>query len=467
MRLSPGIYVVDATLPPAALARQHALAIAESIWPGAVLADRSGFAGPVPVDGWMFLCHPDPPRASDLALPGITISPRVGPGYCPGDIALPGGLYQAGTARSLVENVSRPGRPPAGRPARQAGTQSVEDRIDELARTGGAGRIRNVLAELDVIAAHFDARAVEHVRRRLAAVLGTASRDAPQSARLRARLAGQPYDDHRMQLLHGLITTLERTAPRPLPALGPAGRWQWLPFFEAYFSNFIEGTEFGVDEARRIAVEGIIPAARPADANDISATYQLTSQPPYQARTPASAGELLDTLHDWHALLMAARPDKRPGLFKNEPNYAGGYQFVHPDLLEGTLRRGFDALDPLTDPFHRAVAMMFLLTECHPFDDGNGRISRLLSNAELSSTGQVRIVIPTVYRNNYLAALTGMSNQAGTGESLIAVLQFAQRWTAAINWSTFETANDDLTASNAYLDSGIADNTGQRLQLPG
>lgn len=31
VRLSPGIYVVDATLPPAALARQHALAIAESL----------------------------------------------------------------------------------------------------------------------------------------------------------------------------------------------------------------------------------------------------------------------------------------------------------------------------------------------------------------------------------------------------------------------------------------------------
>lgn len=60
----------------------------------------------------------------------------------------------------------------------------------------------------------------------------------------------------------------------------------------------------------------------------------------------------------------------------------------------------------------------------------------------------------------------GLSNQAGTGESLTAVLQFTQRWTAAINWSTFEAANADLTASNAYLDPGIADNTGQRLQLP-
>ena len=32
-----------------------------------------------------------------------------------------------------------------------------------------------------------------------------------------------------------------------------------MPFFESYFSNFIEGTEFGVEEARKIAVDGEVP----------------------------------------------------------------------------------------------------------------------------------------------------------------------------------------------------------------
>jgi Fic/DOC family len=466
LRLAQGVYVVDATLPPEALARHHAAAIAASVWPGAILCDRSGFSGPVPVDGWLFVCHPDPSRSSDLLLPDIVISPRVGPGRLPGDIPLPGGLFQAGTARSLVENVSRPGRPPSGRPARQAGTDAVEDRIDDLARTGGSGRIRNILGELDVIAGSFDQRAVELVRRRLAAVLGTASGDAPLSRRLKARLAGQPYDEHRIQLITALVETLKHTAPATIPALGPSQRWQWLPFFEAYFSNFIEGTEFGVEEARRIAIEGFVPAARPADAHDISATCRLVSDPALLSIIPRSADELVDMLREQHAILMAARPDKRPGLFKEIPNYAGGYQFVPPELLEGTLRRGFTSLDVLTDPFQRATAVMFLLTECHPFDDGNGRIARALSNAELSAGGQVRIVIPTVYRNNYLAALTGLSNQAGTGQSLISVLQFAQRWTSRIDWSSFETARELLTSSNAFVDPGIAEATGQRLTFP-
>lgn len=466
VRLATGIYIVDGALPPEALARHHAIGIVAAVWPGAVLCDRSAFSGPVPVEGWLYLCLPHLTRASDLKLPGLTISPRVGAGQCPGDVPLPGGLFQAGFARSLIENVTRPGRPPTGRPARQAGTAAVENRIDEMMRTGGAGRIRNVLGELDAIAGHFDPEAVELVRKQLAAVLGTASGDTPASPRLKARLAGQPYDEHRIRLLNSLVGTLGNTAPAPVPELGPASRWHWLAFFEAYFSNFIEGTEFGVEEARSIAVDGFVPAARPADAHDVAATYKLVSDPSLRSRTPSTADDLVDLLREHHSILLATRPDKRPGLFKERRNYAGGYEFVTPELLEGTLRRGFAAFDPLTDPFQRAVALMFLIAECHPFDDGNGRIGRALSNAELTSGGQVRVIIPTVYRNNYLAALSGLSNQAGAGESLIAVLQFAQRWTSRIDWSSFEQANEMLTATSAFVDPGVADRTGQRLMLP-
>ncbi|HVB45697.1 MAG TPA: Fic family protein [Streptosporangiaceae bacterium] len=335
-----------------------------------------------------------------------------------------------------------------------------------MARTGGAGRIQNVLRELDVIDSHFDRRAVDLVRRRLISVLGSVSSDKPVSSRLGARLAGRPYDEHRIQLLSSLVTTLDNTAPEPIPELGPASRWRWLAFFEAYFSNFIEGTEFGVEEARSIVVEGFVPSARPEDAHDVAATYRLVSDPSTRSRTPSTAESLLDMLRTQHAMLLAAHPDKRPGEFKNRPNYAGGYEFVAPELVEGTLRRGFEILDPLTDPFQRAVALMFLITECHPFDDGNGRLARAISNAALTAGGQVRIIIPTVYRNNYLAALSGLSNRAGAGESLIAVLRFAQRWTARIDWSDYDQANEQLTVTNAFIDPGLADRTGQQLKLP-
>jgi hypothetical protein len=462
LRLAPGIYVVDATLPPEAVAWQHWLAIAAHIWPGAVICGRSALSGSRPVNGAIYLAHPEPRRRDELRLPSLTLRVQDGPGELPGDMSMPSGLWLSGDARGLVENVNVAGRPPRSR----AGTTAVEDRINEIARTGGAGAISRVLAQLDVIAPYFDPAAVEAVRTRLAAVLGTFTDVRPRSVGFAARLAGAPFDEHRLVMLRGLTAVLGHRAPTPRHARPSDPRWAWLPFFEAYFSNFIEGTEFGVVEARAIAVDGVVPTARPQDAHDVRATYRLASDPSDATAVPRTPGEFVDLLRTRHGALMAARPDKRPGELKAQDNYAGGYRFVDHELVEGTLREGFLALNEVTDAFARAVAMMLLVTEVHPFDDGNGRVARLAANAELSAAGQVRFVVPTVYRNNYLAGLAGVSNRAGRGESLIAVLDFAQRWTAAVDWRTFDTAHADVEASNGYLDPALADSAGQVLRMP-
>jgi len=465
-RAARGIYIVDATLPPEHAVRHHRSRIISVFWPGGVLCDRTAIAGGEPVDGWVFVAHPEPLRQSDLFLPGVTISPRTGPGQLPGDMPMPDGLFLAGPARRLVENVSVAGRPPKDRPARQAGTEVVEDQIDYLARRGGAGAISNVLAQLDVVAGTLPSGPVKVVRDRLASVLGTITGSRPISERLVARLSGDPYDEHRLSMFRALADLLSDTAPEPRPTLGAVSRWAWEPFFEAYFSNFIEGTEFGVEEARRIAIDGEIPPERPADAHDVAATYQIVSDPATRSLTPSTADELVEILRGNHRVLMAGRPDKHPGEFKELANYAGGYAFVEPELVVGTLRRGFDVFASITDPFQRAVALMLLITECHPFDDGNGRVARIIVNAQLSAAGQVRIVIPTVYRNNYLAGLAGVSNGNGRGETLISVLQFTQKWTGAMDWSTFEETDETLRMLDAYMDPGLADASGIKLRLP-
>ncbi|TCO45406.1 Fic/DOC family protein [Kribbella antiqua] len=467
IRLAPGLYAIDATLPPEKVAYHHRFAVAAHTWPGAVICDRSALSGGEPVEGWLFLCHPEPPRTADLSLPGLTLSVRVGPGALPGDMPMPEGLSLSGPARGLIENAVTRGRPREGKPARYAGLRMVEDRMDEEARVGGAGRVSRLLAQLDVISGHFGTRHVEDVRSRLAALLGTTANAPLTSSRLAARLAGEPYDEHRLHLLERLVGYLQTVPPVPRPAVGGEGRWEWLAFFESYFSNFIEGTQFGVEEARRIAIDGEVPVARPQDAHDVAATYRIASDPVLSQTAPVSGDHLLELLVERHSTLMATRDDKRPGQFKLLPNYAGGYAFVAPEMVRGTLLRGFDAIAAVTDPFQRAVAVMLLLTEVHPFDDGNGRIARLFANAELATAGQVRIVIPTVYRNNYLAGLVGVSNGAGDGQTLVSVLDFAQRWTALIDWSSYEAADADLRSANAYLDSGVAESSGIRLRLPG
>jgi len=463
LRLAPGLYAVGATLPPEQVARHHMHTIAAHYWPGGVLCGRTAMAGGIPDDGILFVAHPEPGRKNEVRLPGLVLWPITAPGPVPGDMELPQGLHLSGPARVLVENIDVRGRPALHR----AGTVAVEDRIDALARSGGTGRIQGVLDQLDVIAGSFPPNAVAAVRKRLVAVLGTVTGGfTAMSGHLAARLDGAPFDGFRLQMVEALVDLLERRPPRPLAALPPVSRWEWLAFFEAYFSNFIEGTEFGVDEARRIAVDGVFPAARPADAHDVSATYRLAVSPTDRVRVPANGDDLIDILQARHSTLMAVRQDKHPGEFKEVNNYAGGYQFVEPALVAGTLKQGFAALDRLHSPLARATAMMFLVTECHPFDDGNGRVARLTANAELSAAGEVRVLVPIVMRNDYIASLSGISRGTGPGQPLIAVLEHLQRWSAAVDWSTYEGAGKTLTECNAYLDAGTAASRGQRLLFP-
>ncbi len=463
VKLTTGIYVVDSTLPARDLARHHLWEIVAHVWPSAVICDRSALDGAT--GEWVFVCHPEPPRESDLRLPGVSISCRVGPGPLPGDMPWPSGLHMSGVARGLIENLATGGRPPKGRPHRAAGAAAVGDTIDHLASSGEAGRVATALAELDHVAGSFDPVAVDKARRLLAAALGTSQGVTIDSSRLKARAAGQPYDGARTGLFERMCAELEAMAPSVRPVLGAPADLRWLPFFEGYFSNYIEGTVFSVDEAYRIAIRHEVPQGRPADAHDISATYRIVNDPQLMAQVPRSADEFLELMTERHAVLMAGRPEKRPGQFKVERNYAGGTAFVTPEQLVGTLRSGWNAIDALVDPFHRAVMMMFVVSECHPFDDGNGRLARIMTNAELVARGQHRVVIPNCYRNNYLAALTGATNGAGV-HALTAVLDYARKWVAAVDWSEWQGCLDDLGESNAFTDPAVAEHSGQTLRLP-
>ena len=239
-----------------------------------------------------------------------------------------------------------------------------------------------------------------------------------------------------------------------------------MPFFEAYFSNFIEGTEFAVEEAAAIVFQNQIPSARPQDAHDILGTYRIVADPAEMARTPATFAELERLLRRRHAGLMHARPTRGPANTSPNPIAPECTMFVAPDLVRGTLDHGFKLYRSLANPLHRAIFMMFLVAEVHPFSDGNGRVARIMMNAELVAVGEQRILIPTIYRGNYLAALKALSNRA-SAEPLIRTLDFAQRLSLAIDWTNFARAEAELESVHAFTDSAEADQRGLRLRIAG
>ncbi len=86
-------------------------------------------------------------------------------------------------------------------------------------------------------------------------------------------------------------------------------------------------------------------------------------------------------------------------------------------------------------------------------------------NAELVAENEGRIIIPTVYRTNYLMALKALSHNQQP-QALIRTLDFAQRYTAKVDWSDKNFAQKILQATNAFAHPTEADMQGIRLVMP-
>jgi hypothetical protein len=445
-RLARGLYTRNLDEPPEQLVRRRWYDVAALYFPGAVIVDRSAALSGPAADGSLFLDigeRPVNPRAVDL--PGLTLRPRNGPGPVEGDGEF-AELRISSLARSLLENL-RPSRARRG-VARTLRREELEDRLDRLARTRGDGALNQVRDEARVIAPALGA---EHefaeLDRLVGALLGT--RDAElRTPAARARRAGLAYDADRLALLETLRTELAEQILAERPA--PADPQRLFAFFEAYFSNWIEGTVFEVEEAEEIVFEGRVPAQRPADAHDVQGTFEAILDARLRARPPADGAELEEYLRTAHAMVMRGRPEAAPGEYKERANRAGMTFFVHPDLVRGTLREGHAIGQTLPEGLARATFSMFLVAEVHPFADGNGRVARLLMNAELTAADACRVMVPLVYRDEYMSALRALS-QNRNPTPLWRMIDRVQRWASLLDWTGRDRVLAQMRATNALV----------------
>jgi hypothetical protein len=446
----------------------HLYEIIARLIPGAVVTDRSALVGG-PLEAGetrvLYIAHPE--RRRDLRLPGHVVSVRSGSGPVEGDQPFHhDDLHLASQARALVDN-ARISRTTADGLARTLSAEELEGRIDRLAAQYGPERFARLRRDVERVGeAIGEKKLAQQVSELMGAAQGTRPDLPVRTSALSARRDGAPADQERVALFDRLFETLRDRAPEPRNTTDHgASRRAVLPFFEAYFSNFIEGTEFEIEEAAAIVYEGEIPAARPRDAHDVLGTYRIVADEQLMASPPGTGEELLTTLRGHHTAIMQQRPETNPGVFKRQPNRAGSSVFVRPTEVVGTLQAGWERVRKLDDPFARAILAMCVVAEVHPFDAGNGRVARIMMNTELVAAAQARIVIPTVYRNNYLSALRALTANARP-DALVATLAFAQRWTSLIDWSTLASARGDLERTNALLDPAEAEQEGLRLVLP-
>src|ERR1051326_1451226 len=468
-KLGPRLYTTNLTEDSASIVRRHLWEIAAGFFPGGLVADRTALEHAPAPDGSVFLVAA---RGGNVVLPGLTLRARRGPGPQPDDFILRDNLYCMSTARALLENM-RPTRARRGA-ARTLKRAEIETWLERFLRNSGKERLNALRDQIKALAPRLK---LQDAARELDDMIGTllGTRQARlKSPTAKARARGTSFDPRRLELFQNLHDSLRQFPPEPVRPWQPTGQAAVnQAFFEAYFSNFIEGTEFAVEEARAIVFEGVIPQSRPADAHDVlgtfqvvSGAFQLCSDAKEMNRLPQSPEAFLELLRDRHRVIMQGRPEKSPGEFKDRPNQVGSVIFVAPEDVYGTLTEGFRIYRRLSEPLHRAIFMMFLVSEVHPFADGNGRVARIMMNAELAAAGQVRVLIPIIYRSNYIQALRALSANAWP-EPIIKTLAFAQRYAAAVPWDDLPTALAVLKRTNAFVRPEEGDEKGIRLRIPG
>lgn len=386
---------------------------------------------------------------------GIKIRMTIGPQRLADDYPLYDQLYVSSLERALLENLM-PSRTVNGE-KRTLKQEKVEERLLQELNAKGESALNEIRDRAKEIADTFGwEKAFSKLNKLIGSILSSQPKDILQSPIALANALGEPYDSNRMDLFQKLVAELKNTSFKNRPQkTNDAETFSLISFFESYFSNYIEGTVFEISEAVDIIFNSKVIPNRAGDTHDILGTYQLVNNRFDMHQIPENPEELLVFLQRRHQLVLGGRKEKNPGRFKTIANRAGDSFFVKPKQVKGTLKQGFKLMSSLTQPMERALFIMFLISEVHPFDDGNGRLARVMMNAELVNGKSSKIIIPTVYRDDYVLNLKKFTNQ-GNPTGYVQMMNRAHAFSHWLNPISFDALHDQLVQSNAFRESNNA-----------
>lgn len=448
-KIAPRIYTTNMEETPEVIVRRNIFYILGQLFPQAVISHRTAFELKPTDEGDIFLTYH---YTKNISLPGIKVHLIEGPDGTENDMSFIENLYISSAERRILENLQNV-RVRSG-VSKCLPRTFIEDNLERMLQINGENYFNQFRDKARSISERLNMQNEFSILNSIiSSLLLTRPSDDLSSASAIARAKGEPYDIERVRLFEIMFKALhnEHFPYIDEPNVERAA-FRNFAFYESYFSNYIEGTEFEIEDAKQIIETGQPLPMRSADSHDILGTFQIVASRKEMQRTPISYDDLIELLQDRHRILLAARPERNPGMFKMQNNHAGDTHFVDCTLVRGTFRKGFDFYSALEHPFARALFMLFMVSEVHPFNDGNGRISRIMMNAELVASDQSKIIIPTVFREDYLNALRRLTRK-GDPSVIIRALSRARMFSSNITGDHFEETKQYLEKCNAFKDS--------------
>lgn len=447
VKVCKGVYADKDSEPLERLVKSQIIPIAKHLRPNGVISHRS--AVKLAVEDSRFFITGD--TNSRLTLPGVTLIEIKGPDADPELDTKVIGMACSGEPRQLMENLQIDRGT-----GKSLGQRWAEERLELLSGNYGEEHLSTLRDAARTLASKWSwQREFDLLNSLIGALLGTRKANL-LSDKAKARARSEPFDADRIELFEGLTIFLNRCDFRQRsPLSGTPEAFSNSAFWDAYFSNYIEGTRFDIDEAEQIVFERRVVHERLEDSHNIMRSYDILSNPTELGKPYADAEEWIALIRHYHRYFMAESPEKLPGEFKQRNNVAGNTHFVDWQRVEGTLQRAYPYLEEMRCAVKRALYAMFVVAEVHPFADGNGRVARKLMNAELFKGQLERIIIPTFYREDYLNGLRAVSRDRRFSV-YCRMMDRAQYFTSHFDYSDFDAVKTELVRIRANDDSSDA-----------
>lgn len=250
---------------------------------------------------------------------------------------------------------------------------------------------------------------------------------------------------------------------RPLPSDVLARVEQKLRIESNYHSNAVEGNSLTLGETRSLILHGLTAHGKPMrDHLDIEGHDEAVKAMEDAVKRNESLNEVF--IRNLHKVLLkepydndAITPDGQPvkrriavGEYKTQPNNVRTstgeiYYFTPPEQVKSAMGDLIDWYRRQEDegehPIVIAATFHYRFIRIHPFDDGNGRMARLLMNMILIKYGYTVAVVPVEERGQYI----GMLEQADKTEDLAEFITYiAQCCKYALNLHLKAARGEDI-----------------------
>jgi hypothetical protein len=192
-------------------------------------------------------------------------------------------------------------------------------------------------------------------------------------------------------------------------------------------------------QARAAILGAEIVAASTPPMRELLSVFKLAASSPLCDSVPPFGAWFAQGLKARHSLMMHL----------TDPDLAGEFRTDEPERIEGTLGPASTLALSVPEGLARAIFYLVLLCSVQPFERGNERLGRLLMNAELSSVGDSRVIIPTRMRG-YLQRAMDRLLRHGDERRIVRLLVELQRWTASLDFSDLDLLIARLTGMAAF-----------------